>query len=80
MVSGLLGMFIDKGKQDSLAEFLDSSSYDELGEIDLANDRCRNINHVEGKYFVPITDSSFLNQYRYGIDNMVHPDDREIFA
>ena len=33
---------------------LNASPYDELLEIDLINDRCRNLWHVENKYFLPV--------------------------
>ncbi|MBQ9042085.1 MAG: EAL domain-containing protein [Eggerthellaceae bacterium] len=80
MASGLLSLFSNDGPPLTIVEYLDRSSYDELAEIDLVNDRCRNIFHVEGKYFVPVTDGSYHSQYDYCIDNMVHPDDRDIFA
>ena len=33
---------------------LNVSPYDELVEIDLINDRCRNLWHVENKYYLPV--------------------------
>ena len=80
MAEGLLSMFTPGGWPKTVAEFLGRSAYDELVELDLVNDRCRNIFHVEGKYFVPVTDGSFSSLYEYCMDNMVHPDDRGIFA
>ncbi len=55
------------------------SPFDELTEIDLANDRVRNIRHEEGKYFIPRIDCGFREMFRYCAEYMVHPDDRGIF-
>ncbi len=80
LASGLLSIFTEEGRPATIAGYLACSSYDELAEIDLVNDRCRNLCHVEGKYFVPVTDGSFSSLYDYCLDNMVHPEDRDIFA
>ena len=80
MVSGLLSIFAPSGYSATISEFLDSTSFDELVEIDLAANRCKSIVHMKDKYFAPITDGSFTNLYDYSVDNMVYPDDRDIFA
>lgn len=64
----------------STMECLNRSSFDELVEVDLAANRCHNIYHVEGKYFVPITNGTYLDLFRYCADHMIHPDDRQIFV
>ncbi|MBE7003852.1 MAG: EAL domain-containing protein [Ruminococcaceae bacterium] len=56
---------------------LDRSDYDELVEIDLVNDRCTNLYHVEGKYFVPLVDGSTSGIFQYSMEHMIHPDDRQ---
>ena len=58
---------------------LNASPYDELVEIDLLNDRCRNLWHVENKYYMPVLRGNWSELYRYCADHMVHPQDREIF-
>ena len=63
-----------------IMEYLDNSSFDELAELDFRNDRHRNIYHVEGKYFVPLIDCSFHELWRFAQENMIHPDDKEIYA
>ena len=68
------------GNPDSIAAFLDSLSYDELVEIDLFNNRILNLQHVDGKYFVPIFDGAFEELNNYSSENMIHPDDRGIQA
>jgi len=59
---------------------LNASPYDELVEIDLINDRCRNLWHVENKYYVPVLHGDWSRLYRYCADHMVHPQDREAYC
>ena len=55
---------------------LNNSSYDELLELDLKHNRYRNLYHVEGKYFAPLLECSYDELFQYGLDHMIHPDDR----
>ena len=59
---------------------LNASPYDELVEIDLINDRCRNICHIDGKFFVPVMGGGWSELLRYSQEHMVHPQDRELYA
>ncbi|MBQ9038266.1 MAG: EAL domain-containing protein [Clostridia bacterium] len=59
---------------------LNGSPYDELVEIDLINDRCRNLWHVENKYYVPVLHGNWSELYRYCADHMIHPQDRERYC
>ena len=59
---------------------LNGSPYDELVEIDLINDRCRNLWHVKNKYSVPVLHGNWSELYRYCADHMVHPQDRERYC
>lgn len=60
----------------SLLACLNLTSYDELIEFDLLNNRCHNLCHRENKYFVPVLESTMDAIYRFAIDNMIHPEDR----
>ena len=66
-------------KPASLLVELMRRPYDELVEIDLIHGRIRNIDHVEGKYYVPVTQGDYEDMQRYAAEHMVHPDDREIY-
>ena len=68
----------DAGYQTVL-ERLNASPYDELVEIDLFNDRCRNLWHVENKYYVPVLHGDWSELYHYCAEHMIHPDDRETY-
>ena len=68
------------GNYQTVVERLNASPFDELVEIDLYNDRCRNIYHVEGKYFVPFLEGAWSKLYRYASEHMVHPSDRGSYS
>ncbi len=53
--------------------------YDDLIEIDLIHQRVKNLEHVEGKYFLPVVTGTFDDVCRYSAENMIHPDDREAY-
>ena len=76
----IFGILPGADRPMSMMEYLDNSSFDELGEIDLSHDHCRNLYHMEGKYFVPLMDSSFSAMRRFALENMIHPEDRNIYA
>ncbi|MBQ7681094.1 MAG: diguanylate cyclase, partial [Oscillibacter sp.] len=76
----IFGLFSGAENPAGMMEYLDDSSYDELAEIDLRHDRCRNLYHMEGKYFVPLMDCSFSEMRRFAQENMIHPDDRTVYA
>ncbi|MBR1821717.1 MAG: EAL domain-containing protein [Clostridia bacterium] len=64
----------------TIVDRLNGSPFDELVEIDLWHDRCRNIYHVEGKYFVPFLEGGWVELYRYAAEHMVHPSDRGAYS
>lgn len=66
------------GRPGSVVDYLNSLSFDELVEMDLVNNRIKNLFHVEGKYFIPVFEGPFKDLYRYSSENMIHPDDKEI--
>ena len=59
---------------------LNASPYDELLEIDVINDRCRNLWHVQNKYYLPMPQGNWSELYRYCADHMVYSKDRELFT
>ena len=75
-----LNLDIRGNDRQTLVDRLNASPFDELVEIDLYNDRCRNIYHVEGKYFVPFLEGSWTEIYRYSAEHMVHPADRGAYS
>ena len=60
----------------SLISCLNMIPCDEIVEYDLINNRCRNLRHAEGKFFVPVMDGHLDSMHRFAPENMVHPDDR----
>ncbi|MBR6186260.1 MAG: EAL domain-containing protein [Clostridia bacterium] len=59
-----------------LISFLNETPFDELVELDLNTNRSRNLRHTEGKYLVPVLDTSIDSMYGFAIENMVHPEDK----
>ena len=74
--------FLEFLKKEPLAyaDYLSQLSYDELVEIDLRGNACRNLEHVAGKYYVPILSGNYDEVYRYAVRNMLHPDDQAAYA
>ena len=72
-------LFFNKNNNVSISDYLNESSYDALGEIDLCKDELKIIYTVTGKYFAPFFDGSFSGLYSFTIDNVVHPDDCVIY-
>ncbi len=70
----------NEAEYQTVLDRLNASPYDELVEIDLINDRCRNLWHVENKYYVPVLHGDWSRLYRYCADHMVHPRDRELYC
>ncbi len=79
MKSGLINLFDAISGKITIVEWLDSSTFDELIELDVANDRYRILCHVDDKYADAPLEASFTDLYRFVIDNLVHPDDAEEF-
>lgn len=62
-----------------LIDLLNNSSCDEVVEINLNDNVYKQLYHVDGKYFVPVVDSSYDNLFEFVSRYIVHPDDREIY-
>ncbi len=63
----------------SLIDMLNSSSCDEIVEVDIANDTFKQFYHVDGKYFVPAVGFSYRELLDFTYNHIVHPDDRGIY-
>ena len=79
MLDHLYKLLVDGTDPSFVLDILNHSSFDEIVEIDLNKNTCKNIYHVEGKYFVPLLVASFTELFSYCADNMIHPNDRSIF-
>ena len=63
----------------SLIDMLNSSSCDEVIEVDVVHDTFKQFYHVNGKYFVPSVGLSYRELIEFTRDHIVHPDDRGIY-
>lgn len=72
-------MFFSNERNFSLADYLNNSLCDEIGDVNLKKNTYRSIYHLEGKYFTAVTDGTFASLYSYIIKYGVHPDDVQTF-
>ncbi len=80
MDEAIFSRIVKSADSKTLKRMLDASSFDELVEIDYLNNYCRNIYHVEDKYHVPVMASTYLDLYRYSLNQMIHPEDRPAYS
>ena len=80
MGTNLFEALIHCSDPQSLIDFLNGSSCDEMLEVDLGTDSYRHVYHVVGKYFTATTDGSYSDLYRFTYGHVVHPDDLETYA
>ncbi len=80
MKADWLNLESSAGDYQTIVDRLNGAPYDELIEIDLYNNRCRNIYHIEGKYFMPLIEGAWRDMYRYAIEHMIHPSDRGSYS
>ena len=80
VATGLLSLFSKGHSPFSLLEYMNHSSFDELISVDLNADRYKFIFNVEEKYLVPTTEGRYSLFYDYIVKNILHPDDREVYA
>ena len=76
MITDWLSSMMGQGEKLNISDFLRQSPFDELVSIDMRNNSHRNLYHIDGKLFLPITEGPFDALYRFALDHMVHPDDR----
>ena len=72
-------MFFDDKEHLSLIDYLENSFCDEIGEINTNDWTFHFEYHVANKYANPVTGGNYKDFYNYVLNNIVHPDDREIY-
>lgn len=80
MNTGLFRLFQTVGRREAIAEYLDNSSFDELIEFDIKNDRFTKRFHTARKYVSLLTEGSYKELFVSLSELSVHPDDRERFC
>ena len=74
--SSLLDYFVAMNLP-SLTEFLKTTSFDELIELNIPADSFRFIYNVEEKYLVPVISGTLHDFCLYAADSLVYPEDKE---
>ena len=80
MIKELLNMMPGTPDRQSLLDYLNSSTYDELVEIDLNRDHFKFLYNINDKYHVPGTEGSFEQYYSYAVEHQIHPEDCQAYA
>ena len=62
-----------------LIDLLNSSSCDEIVEVNVNDDSFTLLHHVDGKYFVPLVELSYNDLFDFTCNHIVHADDKEIY-
>ena len=73
-------LILKNSDPQTIRDILDSSPFDEQVEIDYLNNYCRNIYHTPDKYHVPVMASTYLDLYRYSVNQMIHPEDKPAYT
>ena len=63
----------------SILDFLNNSTYDDLIEVDLTNNKCRTIHHCENKLFIPMPSGTYTELFEYSLSHMIYPEDRDAY-
>ncbi len=79
MKSGLLDLFSAISGKIPLVEWLDSSAFSELLELDIPANHYWISFHVEDKFAHAPTEGSCTDLYHLVLDELVHPDDRDAY-
>ena len=72
-------LFFDGERKASLLEYLENSFFDSCGIIDLNNDTSKILYMVKNKYITPLYKGNFSNVLNFVLDDVIHPDDQEIY-
>ncbi|MBQ9680551.1 MAG: GGDEF domain-containing protein [Ruminococcus sp.] len=80
MKTGLFELMKAVEQPQLIVRYLDSSSFDELLEIDLNTQSFRNLFHVSKKYALPLLEGNYKELFILMSEDLVHPDERESFV
>ena len=72
-------LFFTSEKHISIIDYLDNSFCDEIGEINTETWTYKFTYHVSNKYANPVIEGDYKAFFNYILENVVHPDDREIY-
>lgn len=80
MNTGLFRLFQAVDRHDAIVDYLNNSSFDELIEFDLKNDRFTKLFHTTKKYSSFLTEGSYKELFVSLSELSLHPDDRVRFC
>ena len=80
MDQGFLDLITNITDPVDILDYLNHSSYDELLQLNIPEDRFLTVYHIQDKYSMPVTDGTYRAFYDYVRKNLVHPDDRSLYS
>lgn len=78
-IEDFYNLFFDKEHSLKLIEYLDNSPCDTICEINIYQNTHKQIYHIEGKYFLAITDGTYSELYNFSLNHVVYKDDVQLY-
>ena len=78
-IEDFYNLFFDKEHSLKLIEYLDNSPCDTICEINIYQNTHKQIYHIEGKYFLNITDGTYSELYNFSLNHVVYKDDMQLY-
>ena len=79
MNTDIFELFSGAKSPEAIVQFLDSSAYDDLSEIDLKKDWLHMLARAEGKFEGPMADGRYSEMRSFAANQFVHPEDRGVY-
>lgn len=80
MNTGLFELLKKVRQPETIVQFLDNSSYDELIEIDLNKQIFKSKYHIAKKYKMPLLQGNYREMFIGMSEDLVHPEERDEFV
>ena len=80
MNTGLFELLKKVRQPETIVQFLDDSSYDELIEIDLNKQIFKSKYHIAKKYKMPLLQGNYREMFIGMSEDLVHPEERDDFV
>ena len=79
MNTALLKSFMSSFRPEDILSCLEDSAFDEMLEINIAEDFVQVLYHINDKYYLPFTEGVYSYFFAHVMERIVHPDDQELF-
>ena len=80
MDTGFFDLLKNVRQPETIVQFLENSSYDELLEIDLNQQTFKSLFHVSKKYAMPLSQGTYKEVFIGMSEELIHPGERDRFV